>query len=81
MPSESTGRRRWSLSRWWCSECGSAGPGGGDFMGKRGVERPHVVGTRLNGYELALLDNLRGSRTVTEYLRHLIRHAKHCQKC
>ena len=50
-------------------------------MGKRGVERPYVVGTRLNGYELALLDTLRGSRTVTEYLRHLIRHAKNCQKC
>jgi hypothetical protein len=49
-------------------------------MGKRGIERPHVVGTRLNDREKAILDAARGSRTVTEYLRHLIRHAAHCPK-
>jgi hypothetical protein len=49
-------------------------------MGKRGVERPHVVGTRLNEREKAEFDALRGRRSVTEYLRHLIRHAKHCPR-
>lgn len=49
-------------------------------MGKRGIERPHVAGTRLNDREKAMLDRLRGRRNVAEYLRHLIRHADHCPK-
>lgn len=49
-------------------------------MGKRGIERPHVVGTRLNEREKAILDAQRGSRPVAEYLRHLIRHAQYCSK-
>jgi hypothetical protein len=45
-------------------------------MGKRGIERPHVVGTRLNGRELAVLDRLRGEKSVAEYLRWLIKRAE-----
>lgn len=50
------------------------------LMGKRGIERPHVVGTRLNEREKQVLDALRGPRPVAEYLRRLIRHAQHCDK-
>jgi hypothetical protein len=49
-------------------------------MGKRGIERPHVVGTRLNDAEKARLDALRGRRSVAEYLRHLIRNADRPQR-
>ena len=44
-------------------------------MGKRGIERPHVVGTRLNDVELAMLDAQRGPIPVAVWLRDLIRRA------
>lgn len=45
-------------------------------MGKRGIERPHVVGTRLNDAEKRLLDAQRGSVPIATYLRHLILRAE-----
>lgn len=48
----------------------------GSVMGKRGIERPHVVGTRLNDAEQAKMDADRGSIPVATWIRHLIVTAK-----
>ena len=42
-------------------------------MGKRGVDRPFVVATRLNTAEKAALDHLRGPLSPAVYLRLLLR--------
>lgn len=49
-------------------------------MGKRGNERPYVVGTRLSAAEKAELDRKRGPIPTAVWLRHLIRHADSTEK-
>lgn len=42
-------------------------------MGKRGIERPFVVATRLTPAEMEMLERQRGSIPVATWLRMLIR--------